>query len=354
MDPNQHIPIPIPKPKVGFFTRLVNGFKGLATIFSSIVKILFAIVGILFLTTLITELSTTSQEAGTTYREVIYQGTSETIAIIDLNGIIADVVPQGPFDYVTETQMITPRRVTKLLEEIAYDNNVVAVIFRINSPGGSVTASEDIYQTIKRFADENEMPVIVSQGEVAASGGYYISLAGDTIISDPTTLTGSIGVIASTLNFKELADEYGVKEIAVTTGSNKNFFSPFQEMSEEQQSIIQSIIDEAYDMFLSRIRESRDVDEGTLTALADGRPLSGLQAYNAGLVDKTGTFYDTVQLAKEQSGYKRAQVVEYTDQGVLESLFGIVSKPLMNKLPFSLFDPYTSLSGKPAYLYGGM
>ena len=336
-----------------FFSSVVSVIKGIASMFSSVVKILFAIVGILFLVSFISELSIGDQET-TTYQEVLYGYGPETIAVIDLNGMILDAVPQGPFDYVTESQLITPRRVLKLFEGIKADPNVKAVVLRINSRGGSVTASDEIYQTIKRFREETQIPVIISQGEIAASGGYYISLAGDTIVSDTTTLTGSIGVIASMLNFQELANEYGVKEIAVTSGDNKNFFSPFQEMSEEERSIMQRLIDEAYVQFLSRIRESRNVNELVLTELADGRPLTGKQAYEAQLVDELGNLYDSVELARRETGYPDAQVVEYTDQGIFESLFGVVSKPLMNKLPLTFLDPYAMLRGKPAYLYGGM
>ncbi|MBI4136879.1 signal peptide peptidase SppA [Candidatus Roizmanbacteria bacterium] len=360
MDDTQKTPVlQPPKPPrqshgTNFFSGIVQVVKGIASIFSSIVKVLFAIVAIVFLVSLITELSSADEEATTTYQEVLYGTGPEIVAVIDLHGMILDVVPQGPFDYVTEAQLITPRRVLKLLEDIKSDPNIKAVVLRINSPGGSATASDEIYQIIKRFRVESGIPVIVSQGEIAASGGYYISLAGDTIVSDPTTLTGSIGVIASMLNFQELANEYGVKEIAVTSGENKNFFSPFQEMSEEERTILQRIIDENYAQFLSRVRESRPTSESQLTELADGRPLTGKQAYDAQLVDKLGNFYDSVELARQKAGFPHALVIEYTDQGIFESLFGVVSRPIMNKLPFSLVDPYAELRGKPAYLYGGM
>ena len=359
--PDEVHTIPVPKPPkppresegASFFSKIVMVVKGIASMFTNVVKILFAIVGILFLISLISELSTGDQETAT-YQEVLYGQGPETIAVIDLNGMILDAVPQGPFDYVTESQLITPRRVLKLLEGIKSNPDVKAVILRINSPGGSVTASDEIYQTIKRFREETQIPVIVSQGEIAASGGYYISLAGDTIVSDTTTLTGSIGVIASMLNFQELANEYGVKEIAITSGNNKNFFSPYQEMTEEERVIMQRLIDEAYVQFLSRIKESREVNESVLNELADGRPLTGKQAYEARLVDELGNLHDSIELAREQTGYPDAQVIEYTDQGIFEGLFGAISKPLMNRLPFSFLDPYAGLHGKPAYLYGGM
>lgn len=337
-----------------FFSGAVHVVKGIASVFSSVVKILFAIVGILFLISIISELSSSSEQSPATYREVLYGTGPETIAIVDLNGMILDAVPQGPFDVVTESQLITPRRVLKLLESIKTDPAIKAVVLRINSPGGSVTASDEIYQTIVRFREETDIPVIVSHGDIAASGGYYISLAGDRIVSDSTTLTGSIGVIASMLNFQELANEYGVKEIAVTSGDNKNFFSPYQEMDEEELSILQSVIDEAYAQFLARIRESRSINESTLIELADGRPLTGLQAHEAQLVDDVGNLYDAVEMARTEVGYPDAQVVEYSDQGIFESIFGAVGKPLMSKMPLSFLDRYAELQGKPAYLYGGM
>lgn len=337
------------------FSRATHGIKSVSDTTGNLIKIGFNMILMLFMFGIIVGMITGDSQQGS-ITEPLFGTATETIAVIDMTGTILDVVPSGPFDTLTETQMITPRGLLKTFETIKKDPDVKAVILRINSPGGSVIASEEIYQMIKRFRTETNLPVIASHGEIAASGGYYISLGADTIISDETTLTGSIGVIAQLINIKQLADTYGVRQISITSGNNKNFLSPFEDTNEEQVSILKTIVDEAYGQFLSRVRESRSgtIVGGQLEQLADGRPLTGKQAYEAGLVDQTGNFNEAVEVARNRINVSDARVVEYGKSGFLESLLGVSGKIMKQTNPVASLPQLATLShlsGTPAYLY---
>lgn len=274
---------------------------------------------------------------------------ADKIAVVNLSGTILEDVGSGSWG-TFDTQVISPQKLLQFFEQIHQDPNIKAVVLRINSPGGSVTASEEIYQLIRRFKDQTHIPVIASMGEVAASGGYYIALAADTIIADRTTLTGSIGVIVSTYNVKELADTYGVKSIVISSGDNKAFLDPLQEVDPAHVEILQSIVSEAHEQFVDRVLDNRDISEGRLRELADGRPLSGSQAEADNLVDELGTFHESIELAKAHADLTNATVVEYSFGGLLQSLLGYASDRL---LPWSMVPrPLThSLGGTPLYLY---
>ena len=348
MEPQVTTSPPPPPHKEGLLGKTARRTKAVASIFGSIVKIVFNVGIGIFLILVIVGLFSGSEE--TTQSRVLYGTGADEIAVVNLTGTILDIVPTGPFDVVADNDIITPRKVLLVLEKIKQNSAVKAVVLRINSPGGSVTASDEIYETIVRFKQETSLPVIASLSEVAASGGYYIALAADTIIASPTTITGSIGVIANTYNFKELADNYGVKEISINSGNNKNFLSPFQEPSEEEQAILKSIVDEAYGQFLTRIAESRQIPQNILLPIADGRPLSGNQAMKLQLINQTGSFYDTVLFTREQINSIDASVVEYGVGGLFESLLQGVMKPFL-RTELKPIKTLQQLSGKAAYLY---
>lgn len=349
MESHVTTPAPTPPRKEGFLGKTVRRTKAVASIFGSIVKTLFNIGLAIFLITVIGGLF--GKDKGETAQSRVLYGTgSDEIAVINLTGMILDSVPSNPLNVVGDGDVITPRKVLLVLEKIKQNSEIKAVILRINSPGGSVTASDEIYETIVRFKKETSLPVVASLSEVAASGGYYIALAADTIIASPTTITGSIGVIANTYNFKELADKYGVKEISINSGNNKNFMSPFEEPSPEQEAILKSIVDEAYGQFLTRVSESRQIPQNVLLPIADGRPLSGRQALEVQLVNQTGSFYDTVLFTREKIGSNDARVVEYGIGGIFESLLQGAMKPFI-RTELKPIKTLQQLSGKAAYLY---
>lgn len=281
--------------------------------------------------------------------EKLYGDGETKIAVFDISGILLEntSAPAG----FAQSSTSSSRDLINQFELIKSDEQVKAILLRINSPGGSVTAAEEMYQTIVRYKKELNLPIVVSMSDTAASGGYYIALAGDHIFANDTTLTGSIGAIIQTYNVQQLADRYGVQNVVVSSGPNKDLLNPFRPVSPDQVQLLQGIVDEAYNKFLARIRDSRQIDDATLTGVADGRILSGLQAKSVNLIDQTGSFHDAVTYARQQVGDIDAQVVVFGQEGFLDSLLGVLSNKFNLGSQLPLPAALTHLSGHPAYLY---
>jgi protease-4 len=228
-------------------------------------------------------------------------GTSDAVAVIWLDGTITS----APEDYFT-MQIITPGRTADLLEQAA-DPAIKSVVVRINSPGGSVVASDEIYHMLQKF----DKPVVVWMGDMAASGGYYISCGGDYVFAHPDTLTGSIGVISQFLNAEELMEKVGVDVMVITSGPHKDIGSPFREMTEEERAMWGAITDEIYEGFVEIVAQARDMPAAEIRELADGRIYTGQQALERGLVDEVGTLDDAVAKAAELGGIEgKPRVIE--------------------------------------------
>jgi len=221
-------------------------------------------------------------------------GLGDAVAEIYLNGVITSDVEE----YFTTPGVITPERVTDLLEQAATDPTVKAVVVHVNSPGGSVVASDEIYHALLEF----EKPIVVWMDEMAASGGYYIACGGDYVIAHPNTLTGSIGVISQFLNVEELMDKIGVEAVVITSGPRKDIGSLFREMTEEEQALWKVVIDETYEGFVEIVAQARDLPLERVRELADGRIYTGRQALELGLVDQVGTRDDAIAKAAELAG----------------------------------------------------
>ena len=203
-------------------------------------------------------------------------------------------------------QGITPGRVATLLKQ-AVDPAIKAIVVSVNSPGGSVVASDEIYHALVKF----DKPVVIWMGETAASGGYYISCGGDYVFAHPDTLTGSIGVISQFLNAEELMQKVGVDAVVITSGPRKDIGSPFREMTEEEQALWKGIIDEIYGGFVELVAQARDLPVEQVRELADGSVYTGRQALELGLVDGVGTLDDAVAKAAELGGIEgQPQVIE--------------------------------------------
>jgi protease-4 len=281
--------------------------------------------------------------------KVLYGSGDNQIAVIDITGIITETDASGsPLAATTST---SSRRILSVLETIKQSEEVKAVILRINSPGGSVTASEEIYQIISQFKADTGIPVIVSMADVAASGGYYVALAGDHIIASSTTLTGSIGAIIQSINFKDLANNFGVRSVTITSGPNKDMLNPLEEVNPQQIQILQQLVNEAYNLFLNRVSEGRALPRQQLQAIADGRVISGLQARQAGLVDQVGTFHDAVIAAQQRAQIGEAQVVIFGQRSPLEELLGVIADRFTPTSQVPFLSTLQTLHGQPAYLY---
>ena len=212
------------------------------------------------------------------------------------------------------------------LQTFADDPLVKAIVVRIDSPGGGVAPSQEIYNAVKRVRKEQNKTVVASMGTVAASGGYYIAVATDRILANPGTLTGSIGVIMQMANFQELLEKIGVKSVVVKTGKFKDLGSPFRPMVDEDRQLLESVMNDTLSQFIEAVADGRSMDSAEVEQLADGRVFTGRQAKSVLLIDEIGDLHDAINLAGELSGIEGTpRVLETTKpfsfQEFLESTF---------------------------------
>jgi protease IV len=194
------------------------------------------------------------------------------------------------------------------LDHMRLDSSVRAVVLRLDSPGGGVAASQEIYDAVRRVTDDDK-PVVASMGGVAASGAYYIACAADTIVSNPGTLTGSIGVIMSFPNTEELFKKVGLRFEVVKTGKFKDIGSLSRPMTPDEKALLQGVLSSVYEQFVKAISDGRGMDRKDILPYADGRIFSGAQAQDLGFVDKLGDLNDAIQLAGTMAGIKGRPVV---------------------------------------------
>ncbi len=198
------------------------------------------------------------------------------------------------------------------LEKARTDKRVKAVLLRLNTPGGTVTASDTMYRQLLRFKKRSGKPIVALMMDVAASGGYYLACAADSVVAHPTTVTGSIGVIVQTISFKPALGRIGIEAEAITSGSNKDAGSPLSDLTDEHRQVLRSLVDDFYQGFLDVVRQARpDIPPDRFAQVTDGRILSGEAALAAGLVDSVGDLYDGFKLAKQLAGVDRAELVVY-------------------------------------------
>ena len=232
------------------------------------------------------------------------------ILLMDVSGVLSDetgglVLGSPP------PRVPIVARVREELQKAEEDDNVKALIVRINSPGGTITASDLIYREIDTFKTRRKIPVIAVTMDVAASGGYYAALAADTIVALPTSVTGSIGVIMLTVNAKGLMEKIGVAPLAIKSGEMKDAGSPFRPLTAEERAVFQSVIDEMYGRFVTLIARSRKIPEDRVRTFADGRIYTAEQAKALGLVDEIGYMDDVVKAARKAAGVEDARVIMY-------------------------------------------
>lgn len=189
------------------------------------------------------------------------------------------------------------RRVNEWMAELRDDARVRGVVLRVDSPGGGVSASQEIYRAVKKLAQHK--PVVVSMGSVAASGGYYVSCPATAIVANPGTITGSIGVRMEMSNVMGLMDKLGIMHNSVTSGKLKDAGSPFREMSSEEREYFKAIVTDFFDQFVSDVAESRKLDPQKVKRVADGRILTGRQALAEGLVDGMGGLEEAFETLKK-------------------------------------------------------
>ncbi len=206
-------------------------------------------------------------------------GTGGTLAVVEL-----------------KDEILSSENIVRQFKKYRENSSVKGIVFRIESPGGGVSASQEIYEEVKKTRDSGK-PVVVSMGSVAASGGYYVSCGATKIVANPGTVTGSIGVISQFMNFNQLMGKVGVGTTTVKSGKFKDTGNPYREMTEEEKKYFQETIDEVYQQFLSVVETERKIPHDAAKKLADGRIFTGKKAYEVGLVDTLGTYEDAISLA---------------------------------------------------------
>lgn len=228
------------------------------------------------------------------------------------------------------------------LREAGADDDVTAVVLRVDSPGGSVTASETIWREVCRLRDKGK-PVVASMGSVAASGGYYVSMAADTIVANPGTVTGSIGVVTGKLVARDLKDRLGVGSDAVRTNTNADAWSINAPFTPQQHAMVEAEADLFYDDFIRRVSEARSMTVDEVDAIARGRIWTGADAFERGLVDELGGYRIAVRRAKMLAGLDAdadVRLVGYPSSSVREML-----QPKASSRPAAVYDAAAVLVG---------
>jgi len=243
--------------------------------------------------------------------EVTIEGSGPgKILLIDFAGIINNQKNRDITGNTINLGMV--ENIRSILKKAEKDKEIQALLIKMNSPGGTVTASDIIFHLLKDFKDSNKVKIYVQVMDLAASGGYYVALAGDEIIAHPTSLVGSIGVIALKVNLKELMTKIGVDWEIVKSGDKKDFMSPFRSFTREERDLFQNTIDIFHQRFISTITNNRhDLDMAQVQLLADGRIFDAEQAKKLKLIDDIGYVTDTIERIKLDLNNLNLKLVTY-------------------------------------------
>jgi protease-4 len=256
------------------------------------------------------------------------------IALIDVEGVLTSDQEDSLFQS-SDSHVVALVEKLKIAEA---DPDVKAVILRIDSPGGDVTTSDILYNELLAFKGRKKVPVIAVFMGVAASGGYYLASACDEIVAHPTTVTGSIGVIAMHVSLSGLLEKIGVKVEALKSGANKDIGSPFRNMTDDEKKLLQALIDQFYGRFVGVVAEGRKgrLTEAQVRSLADGRVFTAQQALEAKLVDRIGYLADAVELARSRAKEEKVKLVMYS------------------RRPRKLENAYSATTTTPAFAAGDL
>ena len=211
----------------------------------------------------------------------------EKIAVVKIEGVILD-----------------SKDIIEELREHRENKAVKAILLRIDSPGGAVAPSQEIYTEVLKIRDEGKKKIVTSMGSVAASGGYYIASASDRIVANPGSVTGSIGVILELANVSGLMKKVGVESVVIKSGKFKDVGSLFRTMTAEERELLQGVIDDTYDQFVDAVAAGRGINKEDLLPIADGRVFTGRQAKKLGLVDDLGSMQDAIKITADIAGIK--------------------------------------------------
>ncbi|MHC4665371.1 MAG: signal peptide peptidase SppA [Planctomycetota bacterium] len=233
---------------------------------------------------------------------------TDKIAVVDVAGLIANQEQRG---FLSGGENPVSLFVEKL-DKARKDKAVKAVVLRLNSPGGTVGATDVMHHKLREFKEKSKKPVVACMLDVAASGAYYLACGCDGIVAQPGSVTGSIGTIVQTISFAGTMEKLGIKAVAIKSGKLKDLASPLHDLSEEEREVLQGIITEFYEQFVDAVDQGRkELDEEKVRELADGRVFTAKEALEKGLIDRVGYPGEAIAWAKDLAGVKRARVVIY-------------------------------------------
>lgn len=268
-----------------------------------------------------------SAASGPNWEKILYAKGSdkESLAMLSINGII-----QQSDDALAVGNSYVHTSFLAQLENAFSNPDIKGVLIKINSPGGGVYESNEIYNRILELKQKYAKPYVVYMEKIAASGGYYVSLPADTIYANTNTITGSIGVIISTINYNELTEKIGIEEIVFKSGPNKDLLNPMRELNEEEKSIVYSIVEESYQDFLNIFIKHRGFSQEKALQLADGRIYTARQAKAEHIIDEVGELKQAIKYLAELSKLQNPTIWEYRNKELspIEKLLGIAQAGL--------------------------
>jgi protease-4 len=222
----------------------------------------------------------------TDYESDVVIGSGEKIAVVELKGVI-----------------LNSEETVRQLKKYRDDKSIKGILFRIDSPGGGVVASQEIFEEVKKVREQGK-PIVVSMGSLAASGGYYVSCPANKIVANPGTLTGSIGVISQFMRYDSLLGKIGVQVNTIKSGKLKDAGSPFRPMTESDRAYFQQLMDDVHQQFITAVEKERKLSRDSVLKYADGRVFTGEQALAIGLIDTIGTLEDAKKITARLAGIK--------------------------------------------------
>jgi len=270
-------------------------------IFSTLITV--AVISVLLLIT------TTVKRAGLS--DLIVEPGDGQVGVVEIQGVITE-----------------SKETLNLIKRFRENDDIKAIVIRIDSPGGVIGPSQEIYREIRKTTQKKK--IIASMGSIAASGGYYIAAATNGIVANPGTITGSIGVILAYTNFRAVLDKIGMVPVVIKSGPFKDMASPTKPMSKEEKEVLQAFVDQAHRQFVTAIAQGRDMDLEHVKSLADGRIYTGEEAAKQGLVDRLGNFEDAVEWAGQLGGIQGSVSTVYQKKEKFSFLKYIVESSFHN------------------------
>jgi protease-4 len=244
--------------------------------------------------------------------EDVSSGSAGTIALVELN-----------------EEIVSSQNIVQQIKRYRENTSVRAIVLRIESPGGGVSASQEIYEEVKKTREYGK-PIVVSMGSVAASGGYYIAVGASRIVANPGSITGSIGVISQFMHVNQLLEKIGVSSTTVKSGEMKDAGSPFRASTAEDRKYFQEMIDDIHDQFVSTVAAERKLEKSLVKKYADGRVFTGRKAYDMKLIDTLGTYQDAIKIAADMAQvYGTPRIIkERKRERITDIIFGEVRSGL--------------------------